>query len=330
MSLVSNTFQGTNGVNLTAATSGGASGDAFQIVNPSNTDAVEYFSGITNPITLSASVGKIDAALNTSSFIGEVRFVRTGTIRGAMQTVIKFSGAPSASTCVLMQSRGSVQNGDLRVTTGGIIHMALTDGSTVGLSGGVAIDMSPSSPWYVIDYWIEEGTTTANGRAKFRVRSLDDLATVLHSGDSGATRNTGVQGTDTITDWRVGKFTGAATFPVFYIAQFRADDGATDYIANPVAGGQTGNAGVDQTDVEPWATVTLTATGTGTWTQIAGTAVTLSGSGVSRTFTAPANFNGETLTFTYGGDEMTVIVLPATEGVYSSGQWKPVRFTRQV
>lgn len=556
MTLLSNTYQGTDGVNLTAATSGGSSGDAYQIVNPSNTDALEYYAAVTNPVTGIASVGKYDASLNTSTFIAEVRYVQADAIRGAQQWVVKFTGAPTVSTCVLMQIRGTLQNGDLRVSTGGVIHLNL-NGQLFGLTGGTAIDMSVSSPWYVIDFWLEEGTTSSNGRAKFKVRSLDDLSTTLVSGDTGNTSNTGVQGTDVITDWRIGKFTGAATMPVFYTAQHRADDGAADYIADPsvynsstaptlvnsavltgtggdcsdtqavtlpvpsgtqdgdiliaaivsytsstesyawaispvtpapwtvigtrtvvgtlvyqawaapysvgldrtfignlstarrvlptsvtvrdagsigswilgaisaratygtstttvatsvtstvdntlvlglfgertsatetdvsgVSGAakyaylydasyasietmtyteetlatpqasgdttvtyvnsQTTNgvgqlvgivpsssasAGADQTDIEPWTTVTLTGTGSGSWSQVSGTAVTLSGSGASRTFTAPPSLNAQTLVFSYGGDQMSVSILPATEAMYDGAQWVPVRFIRQ-
>lgn len=556
MTLISNTYQGTDGVNLTAATSGGASGDAYQIVNPSNTDALEYYAAVSNPVTGLSSVGKFDASLNTSTFIAEVRFVQAGAIRGAQQWVVKFTGAPTASTCVLMQIRGTLQNGDLRVSTGGIIHLNL-NGQLVGLSGGTPVDMSPSSPWYVIDFWLEEGTTSSNGRAKYRVRALTDLTTTLVSGDTGNASNTGVQGTDVITDWRIGKFTGAATMPVFYTAQHRANDGATDYLSDPsvynsstpptivnsavltgtgaqcsdtqsftvsvpagtqdgdvliatvvsftssgesyawsvspvtpaswtaigsrtVAGtlvyqvwaapygaglnrnfignlstgrrvlptsltvrdaGSIGNwilgsvstratngtatttvatsitstvdntlilgifgertsaaetdvsgvsgatkyaylydssyasietvtytqetlatpqasgdttvtyinsqtsngagqligivptslvsAGADQADIEPWTTVTLAGTGTGSWSQVSGASVTLSGSGAIRTFTAPPSLSAQTLVFDYGGDQVSIGILPATEAMYSGGQWVPVRLIRQ-
>lgn len=554
MTLISNTYQGTSGTNLTAATSGGVSGDPYQIVNPSDTNAVEYYA-YSNPITGTNSVGKFDASLDVG-LIGEVRFIQPNAIRGAQQWVVKFTGAPTASTCVLMQIRGTLQNGDLRVSTGGVIHLNL-NGQLVGLSGGTPIDMSSSSPWYVIDFWLEEGTTSSNGRAKYRVRALTDLTTTLVSGDTGNASNTGVQGTDVITDWRIGKFTGAATMPAFYTAQHRADDGATDFLGDPsvfssstaptivnsavltgtgadcsdtqsiiasvpsgtqdgdtiivaiasytsstesnawamvpvasaswtavgartVAGtlvyqvwaapysvglnrsfignlstgrrvlptsltvrdaGSIGNwilgsvstratngtatttvatsvtstlnntlvlgvfgertsaaetdvsgvsgatkyaylydssyasietvtytqetlatpqasgdttvtyinsqtsngagqligivptssasAGVDQADIEPWTTVTLTGTGVGSWSQVSGVSVTLSGSGATRTFTAPPSLSTQTLVFDYGGDQVNIGILPATEAMYSGGQWVPVRFIRQ-
>lgn len=103
----------------------------------------------------------------------------------------------------------------------------------------------------------------------------------------------------------------------------------------------TANAGVDQT-VEPSATVTLGGSGadtdgtiTGyTWTQTAGPAVTLSGTGATRTFRAPAVAGGTSLTFSLvvtdnsgassTADTMTVTVRQPTEFYASGGVWVPL------
>lgn len=106
----------------------------------------------------------------------------------------------------------------------------------------------------------------------------------------------------------------------------------------------TANAGADQSNVEPWSVVTLSGasssdsdgTVTGyTWTQIAGTAVTLSGSGASRTFTAPGSLAGTSLTFrltvtdddaaTSAADDVTVSVLAATERAVIGGVEVPMQ-----
>ena len=88
------------------------------------------------------------------------------------------------------------------------------------------------------------------------------------------------------------------------------------------------NAGADQS-VQPWDTVTLTGTGTGTWSQVSGPAVTLAGSGSTRTFTAPATMTGRQLVFDYGGDTVTVSVAAARHGIVgSSGAVTPVRLKR--
>jgi hypothetical protein len=110
---------------------------------------------------------------------------------------------------------------------------------------------------------------------------------------------------------------------------------ATQAGAPPVA-----NAGPDQS-VEPWSTVSLTgaaSTGTGltyAWSQTSGPAVTLSGSGATRTFAAPPTMAGTTHTFSLTvtdgtglvstADTVTVTVLPCTEFVRVAGTWVPCR-----
>lgn len=93
------------------------------------------------------------------------------------------------------------------------------------------------------------------------------------------------------------------------------------------------NAGPDQA-VEAWSTVTLNGTGIApfTWTQTAGPAVTLSGTGASRTFVAPGLAAGATLTFSLDDgtvatpDSVTVTVYPATEFYRTAaGAWEPIR-----
>lgn len=91
-----------------------------------------------------------------------------------------------------------------------------------------------------------------------------------------------------------------------------------------VPGGPSGEAGPDQVNKEPWSTVALTGTGAGTWSQTGGTTVTLGGSGNNRTFEAPPSLAGEILTFEFGGTEMTVSVLGATERAVVGGVEVPL------
>lgn len=105
----------------------------------------------------------------------------------------------------------------------------------------------------------------------------------------------------------------------------------------------TANAGPDQT-VDSFATVTLTGAASSdsdgaiasyAWSQVSGTAVTLSGSGATRTFTAPANSAGTSLVFgltvtdnggaTSTQDNMAVTVLPHVEWLMTAGGLVAVR-----
>lgn len=96
------------------------------------------------------------------------------------------------------------------------------------------------------------------------------------------------------------------------------------------------NAGVDQPSVEPYTIVTLTGTATSStgtiastsWTQTNGPTVALAGSGLTRTFQAPATLAGATLTFRLSAtdnsnatstDDVVVTVLSVTERAIVGG-----------
>jgi hypothetical protein len=118
------------------------------------------------------------------------------------------------------------------------------------------------------------------------------------------------------------------------------------FLTQSVFGNQppTASAGSDQTNIEPWSTVTLAGTDsdadgtvvTRTWRQISGPAVTLSATGNTATYAAPATITGGTLVFGYqvidnsgapsAESTVTHTVLPATERVIVGGVEVPVRF----
>jgi hypothetical protein len=102
------------------------------------------------------------------------------------------------------------------------------------------------------------------------------------------------------------------------------------------------DAGADQAGVEPWSTVTLTATASDpdgsissvTCVQTAGPTVLLSGTGLSRTFQAPAGITPSTCTFAWTAtddagatatDSVSVGVLAANERAIIGGVEVPMR-----
>lgn len=86
--------------------------------------------------------------------------------------------------------------------------------------------------------------------------------------------------------------------------------------------------------VEPWSTSPLQGSGGNSnptvqsWSQTAGPAVTLTGTGDHRTYIAPATVSGVTLTFVYNVDgataEVSHVVLPTTESDVVSRVRRPL------
>lgn len=193
---------------------------------------------------------------------------------------------------------------------------------------------------YVIDTAISTGTNSTDGRAKFAVYDVNGnfaggLTEVLEftniDAGSGAS----------IAYLQAGKCNNTTDESNYIIDDMRAITGsyafgsATDL--PPEA-----DAGINQT-AEPWSTVTLDGSqstdpdGTVTswnWSQTSGTAVTLSGTGPTRTFEAPAAIAQQSLDFSLTvsdgidsslPDTVTVTVMPTTERAVTGGQEVPLR-----
>lgn len=225
--------------------------------------------------------------------------------------------------------------GSLRHASGAIIQIILNASGTLRFSDAAGADL-----------WVTPGALPAgvpriavyadrtSSVVKMRVYANSTTTTPTYSQDvTGANL-----GTADFAAAQIGKSTTTAVLNAHY-DDFRVSTTATDVLPPEGASNTapTANAGLDQTGVEPWNPVVLTGSdsdsdGTVTgraWAQTAGSpTVTLTGSGASRTFTAPGTVAGTTLTFTYtvtdsGGatasDPMTVTVLPATERAVIGG-----------
>lgn len=112
--------------------------------------------------------------------------------------------------------------------------------------------------------------------------------------------------------------------------------GDTATLLGPAVTVATVFAGNDQLGVEPFTLVTLASTvvagsvSNWAWTQLSGPSVSLSGSGASRTFIAPATTNTTTLVFQATGDgtatdQVTVQVYPQLDWLKTTGGLLPLR-----
>lgn len=332
-----NKFVGTNGTVVRDINSA-AGGDAFNLAGTPT--GFSYSTDLVNPIT-GGTVGKVDVG---AGVIAENRWTFIDTTSLADQMVVRFTATP-ASPDDIVQTRGTRQNSGSRLHTSGTFR-PLNLGSEISTPG------SPNwtvvyNVWYVIDKETLEGTTSSNGRIRYRVRTLADLSTTVFSYDTGAVKDAGVIGTDVINSLRFGKMTSAPVQPVYYLAQVGGmSDSALNYMTDP--GSNVAPSSIIDADVlsnvEPGQTVTLTITDsdtdgtivTRTLTQVAGPTVTLSGSGGSgstRTFTAPYTLAGTTLQFQYQvvdddaassvADAVSIDILAATERIVTVGGTTP-------
>lgn len=256
--------------------------------------------------------------------------------------VKKLVGGDPGSTVTFTASGGGRMTAAYQV----IQNVDAVSEIVVASATGTALAASPTvttteADCFLSTFWFVRAATTVPVNITPGANSTEDAESNTNFGTSPnlavaanhRTANTGAAGSyggHTITTDQV-----ISHYHVYTIA---VTTGAASNVA------PTANAGADQTGVEPGATVTLTGTvadtdgtATGAWTQTAGSpAVTLAGSGLTRTFSAPLTMSGTTLTFALaatdnlgatGTDTMTVAVLPASELVNIGGTWMPARLT---
>jgi hypothetical protein len=308
--------RGDPGVFLTTSESGNTSdgGDIpMTVVSPSDTAAIIYDQSPANEFTADTSI-----LFDNTTGVREIRkTLAASSVRHYWYMLFQLKQLPGSISIM-----GSIRNA---ASTTSMIEMRISSGNQVCLNAnGTTFDTAATAlnttDIYLWEVWAEQGASITTGKAKHRLRksNADGTWTSVHNGALFTDKNTGAAG-DTADSLRWGKLTSAST-AWLRLLQHGYDDGAVDYAPDP----PTGICGTDVT-VEPWTVSTLTAVGRGSWTQLSGAAVTLGGSGNTRTYTAPADFVGRTLRFGFGGDDCLNTILPATDAERIGGVITPAR-----
>jgi len=188
-----------------------------------------------------------------------------------------------------------------------------------------------------------QATPNASTTAGYIAGQLYDNSDVLIDSYSASNVNAGT--TLDVQTAQAGKVVTISDGFSMHIDELGFATGSTSEIPPVSAGANqapTVNAGGDQVDIRPYATVTLTAvasdpdgtTPTVTWAQTNGSpSVTLSGSGAVQTFVAPPTRAGYTLTFQATADDgflnatdtVDIVVIPQAEWAVSGGAEVPMQ-----
>lgn len=308
---------------VTAANSGGASGTPYTHVIPGTAGAIQYVE----------RSGRKAILLDYGSTSGYVRFDDTSSPteprrRAGVRFWLPDALVGATATLIMIYAEGGATFGGVELTSAKKLRAIRS--SFAPITGSE----SPVLP--AGEYWVEAAVTRGvgtTGRVEYTLHKAG-TTTPIATFDSGATVAT-QDAVPAHTRWGVNT---ASNVESLTIADTRSSSTAA-------GGGWTGpiegaviiaSAGPDQFDIEPLSTVTLTATAntavtTWAWTQTAGPAVTLSGTGATRTFTAPATQAGTTLTFSVTADAspadtVDVEVLPHDVWVVQSGALVAARF----
>jgi hypothetical protein len=322
---------GTEGVTISAANSG-TSGDALSGVVQTGSGNGVYSAAA----ALRGGKGAyVTGALND---VFSIVLANTSDVSGTAQIYFRIPAYPSVGGAFfrLRSSVGNIAIFNLNPT--GVL--SIQDSTGTGLKNFNSNTPLALNTIYRLQL---QAIPNASTTAGYIAGQLYDDSDVLIDSYSASNVNAGT--TLDVQTAQTGKVVSISDGFSIHVDELAFATGSTDEIP-PVSTSAnqapTVNAGGDQVDIRPFATVTLTAipsdpdgtTPTITWEQTNGSpSVTLSGSGVSRTFVAPATRNGCTLTFQVTADDglatatdtVSIVVIPQAEWAVSGGSEVPLK-----
>lgn len=286
MAILSNTAEGgTAGTAVTQANSGGASGDAFTEFTSNGT--FEY----TAAQVMRGSLAYHVANTGTNTIFG---WSGQSAMKAAVRFYFRMTAAPTAAV-QLFTFRNSVNfNLQVALNTNRTINVSLgaAQGSTtLKTTAALAVDT-----WYRIEVATEIGTSSTAGKV-WMSYFLGNSTTPVETGLANLATD---MGTTPIVSIRFGKLNTSGNVDFYYDAI--AVDNVNSTFLGPDTALQSASLGADVAAIEPWSPVTMTLTAGGTptgyvWRQTSGPTVTLTGTGATRSYTAPGLLATTTLTF---------------------------------
>ena len=321
---------GTEGVTISAANSG-TSGDAVAILQ----------AGTGNGVYAAAAALRGGKGASVTGILNDTFSIvmsNTSDVSGTAQIYFRIPAYPSVGGA-FFRLRSSVGNI-------AIFNLSSTGVLSIQNSVGTGLKNFNSNTPLALNtiYRLQlQATPNASTTAGYIAGQLYDNSDVLIDSYSASNVNAGT--TLDVQTAQAGKVVTISDGFSMHIDELGFATGSTSEIPPVSAGANqapTVNAGGDQVDIRPYATVTLTAvasdpdgtTPTVTWAQTNGSpSVTLSGSGAVQTFVAPPTRAGYTLTFQATADDgflnatdtVDIVVIPQAEWAVSGGAEVPMQ-----
>lgn len=213
-----NTAEGQpNSTTLTAANSGGGSGDAFSVYSTQGTISTTYSTDISMFGTQSYKV-----VANASSAVYIVSNT-SGAYCGSSQMYLYIPAYPSPNQLfLLIYNTANSPTARFTINGNGAVLIGNVSGTIHTSSAGTI----PLNQWVRLDFAVQVGATTSNGRIVGQV-SLQNSFTPLWSYDSGYSTNTG---TDPLMSYQRGKLDSAPNIPLFYMDHIAWRNNMIDFI----------------------------------------------------------------------------------------------------
>lgn len=329
MAQVQNTFEGgSSGATITPANSGGASGTPFY--------EVEIITGATCTYSTTASNGSIGASITGNGAHALLGFYMTDTNTLSFRFYIRIPSNPTSEVQIVTPRSSTDYIGGLNLNTSGKIKVTAAPGELTLYTCTNALALNT---WYRVEISWSVATATT-GAVQFKYFAGNSTTAI-----ESYTTTTANLGTLPIYLLRMGKIGNSGNSPMFLDSV--AYDPATVSLLGPYAAiniAPIANAGAGGVNIEPGVTCTLNGSAStdpdGTiasyaWAQTSGKAVTLTGSGASRTFTAPYTLPGTvcgfqlTVTDNSGATATATVsftVMGATERMHAGGVLVPAQW----